>query len=164
MSSGQGPLNSPRDVAPSPRSRAGFDGVLGGGDSWIARRKAAEALSRTTSSSYTDLGGESEKGIEIKEEQEEHLVPMDNNPSGSLNGLGLTNGSPGDPSVQLVAQPSGDPSLGGSNTFANGSGGNIPNFAHPSPPQMQADLANVEWSYLDPQNNVQGAHCANLDP
>ena len=170
LSSGQGPLNSPRDAAPSPRSRVGhgpgFDGVLGGGDTWVSRRKAAEGLSRTTSSSFTDLGGDSDpKGVEIKEEEEEHsdpAVPMDKNPSESGNGVEVANGSSGDHGVQPVAQALDDLALGGSNTVSNGSGASYSNFPHPSPPQPLVDLANVEWSYLDPQGNVQGTRFHNV--
>src|ERR1700683_1678042 len=77
LSSSQGPLASPRDAAlPSPRTRMGFgpgfDGVLSGGDSWIARRKAAEALAKSTGAPRGEPAGETDaKAVEIKEEDEE---------------------------------------------------------------------------------------------
>lgn len=161
-------MNSPRDPAPSPRTRVGygpgFDGVLSGGDSWVARRKAAEGLSRTTSASRADPGSELDtKAIEIKEEEEAPsfgttATSMDDNMSHKSNGIHSTNEALRDPAIQPVNQAPGDHSMSGNSQYASSGEGMVafPTSGHPPPPPNHIDLANVEWSYLDPQGNVQG--------
>ncbi|KAL0576818.1 kinesin-like protein, partial [Marasmius crinis-equi] len=75
--SGQQPLGSPRDVGlPSPR-RLGhtpsFDGVLNGGESWVARRRASEGLGKIAGVTREPSGEENE----IREEEEEGRAEAD---------------------------------------------------------------------------------------
>jgi PERQ amino acid-rich with GYF domain-containing protein len=177
LSSGQGPLPSPRDTAlASPRTRIGFgpsfDGVLGGGDSWIARRKAAEGLSKSTSGSRGDPVSEGDsKATEIKEEEEssdiaitarseekpesdQQSAPQQSESSSTVNEI----------SEERAFQTanmniSGIPSESDGQDIPDVSPGEAASAlaldSTPSTPS-QSDLANVEWSYLDPQGNVQG--------
>jgi len=161
LTSNQGPLASSRDaVLPSPRTRtgfgSGFDGVLGGGDSWTARRKAAEALSKSTGASR-ELVGETE--VKIKEEDEEpdiaNAVVLDDNVGSNMqptpeqfNATSTADETSGQPETQAVNNDMADLSLG---TAAASLTSVIPQSA-----QAHLDLASVEWSYLDPQGNVQG--------
>lgn len=72
--------NSPRDGAlPSPRTRiggftSGFDGVLNGGDSWMARRRTSESVLKVGGASTgtrPESREEDSKGHNIKEDEEE---------------------------------------------------------------------------------------------
>ncbi|KAF7367313.1 GYF domain-containing protein [Mycena sanguinolenta] len=70
LSSTQGPM-SPRDTAlPSPRTRLGhtptFDGVLNGGESWVARRRASEAKAVARDADHHEG-----PNLEIREEDED---------------------------------------------------------------------------------------------
>ncbi|KAF5375267.1 hypothetical protein D9758_000086 [Tetrapyrgos nigripes] len=160
---GQAPLLSPRDTAlPSPRGRVGFDGVLNGGDSWTARRKASESLVKTPGVSR-DNGAEDSRNSDIREEDEEnggslaakvdtqtHPDPVNtSNPNGSAT---QQFGSIEKGMAQLSVEPNGAQSL--SNSFNN----SVPM----GPPPGITDLASVEWSYLDPQGQVQGPFRADL--
>lgn len=146
----------------------GFDGVLGGGDSWIARRKAAEAALKSSNNSREDSVSEPEsKAVEIKEEEEEpdlHKLAEDNdvrNSSSLLEGANVqsaTDEVPKDPNVQTLNNAMGNLSVG-NNQFASDLSVGVsmlPGQVSLPPNQIQVDLASVEWSYLDPQGNVQG--------
>lgn len=154
MSSTQAPL-SPRDAAlPSPRTRLGhtptFDGVLNGGESWVARRRASEA--KLVGNASRDPDHPDGRGSEIREEDE------DANPdSGGKPTLHETR--------QITASPTQDPpttsepQTGDGTSYSphvqNGadlSGPVVPN----GPPPGILDLASVQWSYLDPQGQLQG--------
>lgn len=181
LSSGQGPLASPRDAAlPSPRTRMGFgpgfDGVLSSGDSWIARRKAAEGIAKSAGTTQEDAGGESDtKSKETKKEDEEPNIPASKEPednfsaeqssvSQSFNSLSTPNELVQESETQAVNKALIDLSLsnGGQFTSELSPGGSTSiSLATGLPPIAQnlQDLANVEWSYLDPQGNVQGEDC-----
>jgi PERQ amino acid-rich with GYF domain-containing protein len=148
LSSTQAPL-SPRDAAlPSPRTRFGhtptFDGVLNGGESWVARRRASEAKAVARDTDHHEG-----RGSEIREEDE------DANPDSGSNAIPQE-------IPQATASPSHDPPAStqpktgdGSPHVQNGSdsvGSAVPN----GPPPGIRDLASVQWSYLDPQGQLQG--------
>ncbi|KAJ7456540.1 hypothetical protein FB451DRAFT_1276327 [Mycena latifolia] len=159
LSSAQAPL-SPRDAGlPSPRTRLGhtptFDGVLNGGESWVARRRASEAKSIGNAS--RDPDHHEGRGLEIREEDEDASVN-----SGP-------NEIPPDP-PQPKASPSHDvPTAqskagdGVSHTphIQNGSDLAATTVSNGPPPGIQ-DLASVQWSYLDPQGQLQGPFRADL--
>lgn len=138
--SGPQPLASP--VQPSPRTRY-FDGVLNGGEAWMARRRASEGLLKggTVREPSGDDGDNS--GMKIKEEDEtaQEVDPgpaqlhIETLPTDSTEGQsGLENGT-----VQLHLDTPVSTTV-------------------PTGPPPGLDLASIEWSYLDPQGQVQGTY------
>ncbi|TFK88525.1 hypothetical protein K466DRAFT_488754 [Polyporus arcularius HHB13444] len=153
LSNMQGGLASPRDGAlPSPRVRPGFEGVLG--ETWTSRRRGtSEGTVKvgTGPSKDKDTDGEN-KGPDFKEEEEDALRASEHGRESSAsskvengtigaNGVGHSNGQPGGSSIS------------GQGDSAGGAG---------RPPPGLADLSNVEWSYLDPQGQLQGPFKADL--
>lgn len=167
LSSLQAPTMSPREIGiPSPRTRVGytpsFDGVLNGGDSWVARRRASEA-SQKPGGNPTSLGGENdlnERAEGIKEEKEEENDgnrPLqdpssgvrDINPSTS-NGLGSSLGAK---DVGGLTGGIGRLSL---NTNISSPVDSVQNYSGVGAPPSLIDPASIEWSYKDPTGTVQG--------
>jgi PERQ amino acid-rich with GYF domain-containing protein len=146
----------------------GFDGVLSGGDSWIARRKAAEALAKSTGASRGEPAGETgTKAVKIKEEDEEPDIATtvtledmaEPNIQSTPEQFNTTAGPPKEPEMQTINKDMGDLSLGQYGPEGVSGGGTAATSLAPGPPlstQNHSDLASVEWSYLDPQGNVQG--------
>jgi len=176
LSTGQAPLTSPRDIGlPSPRTRVGltptFDGVLNGGESWVARRRTSEGLLRAGGSGTSrDLGGEYQqdgKGSEIREEEENgHVVerkgevhdkPSAHQPSQSPHPD--TSPSGGDASKESILPENLTRNMGLAHLSLTGNCPSVDSLTSGSvigsPPGLP-DLASVEWSYLDPQGQVQG--------
>ncbi|OCH92679.1 hypothetical protein OBBRIDRAFT_750886 [Obba rivulosa] len=180
LSSMQGGLTSPREAAlPSPRTRIGhaqgFDGVLS--ESWSARRRVSEGGTKPGGNGRADRDASEMnpdgKSGEIKEEEEE-------SPSTS-NNLG------GDSTLTSKPESSQDPSVDqggaagttteGSVAVANEAMSNL-SSRNDSPqlstepetagdpalsrPSGVTELASVEWSYLDPQGQVQGPFRADV--
>ncbi|KAA1468404.1 hypothetical protein DENSPDRAFT_771496 [Dentipellis sp. KUC8613] len=161
-------MNSPRDSGlSSPRSRApltpGFDGVLSSGDTWTSRRRLSESGSKTTvqGARAEGDGDGPEKGPGIKEEEEEpnlngHGQTAESGTSAIVNSM--NNISLADPKGQ-AADGTSNPSSNG--TFAAGQDaaaarGQIqPPTLAASPPGLP-DPASIEWSYVDPQGQIQG--------
>lgn len=140
-----GPLASPRDAPlPSPRVRvgSGFDGVLDG--SWTAKRRAAESLAK--SSSKADLKDVQDQRIKEEEEEASHSVdpgtsvPPENGTTGQHSNGSIQLNPEGDIRSRSQALPLQDSSTTPSVP---------PGIANP-------DSASVEWSYLDPQGQIQG--------
>jgi PERQ amino acid-rich with GYF domain-containing protein len=139
--------------------------VLGGGDSWTARRKAAEALSKSTGASR-ELVGETE--VKIKEEDEEpdiaNAVVLDDNVGSNMqptpeqfNATSTADETSGQPETQAVNNDMADLSLGNASQYKpEGTAAASLTSVIPQSAQAHLDLASVEWSYLDPQGNVQG--------
>lgn len=158
-------LASPRDAAlPSPRTRIGgapgFEGVLG--DSWSSRRRG-DSLSKSNAEAPprrerepTDPGRDL-KGPDIKEEDEDAARQAERNGSTGTNpGVArldapATNGDGTDNTDEIHGVNTGAATLNLGDTT-----GGVPS----NPPGL-ADLANIEWSYLDPQGNVQGKQSLN---
>jgi PERQ amino acid-rich with GYF domain-containing protein len=163
-SSGQSSLPFRETGLPSPRNRVGFgpsfDGVLNGAESWTARRRATEGLPKleaALSPQGTREEGERLDGkAEIKEEDEQHerpgaarddssaVPPSHQNHSSDIPAVGVqaAERNPGVSSVTSRAAPETSNHLNMDLTW------------RPSP--GVPDLASVEWSYLDPQGQVQG--------
>ncbi|KAH9947959.1 hypothetical protein B0H21DRAFT_299287 [Amylocystis lapponica] len=181
LSSMQGPLASPREAAlPSPRGRIGqtpgFDGVLN--ESWASRRRAAEAASKPggVRGEKDTLDYLDSKDTEIKEEEEgdQHSTEQqgdENSAAGSTSVLppgpplaGVSNGMPRDSlmssantsNVDVASLP-----LGSRNASPAASAAEITGDPPNSKPGV-SDLGSVEWSYLDPQGQVQGPFLAEL--
>lgn len=174
LSSGQSPLASPRDN--TPRTRIGFvpsfDGVLSAGDSWLARRKAADGLSKSTSGSRGDSVDEVDsKTTEIKEEEISDIATTphsEGKPESNQRSTPQQSDSSsviGEASEELASQTAnmnihGVPSESDDQNIRNVLAGKEAASAlildHTLSTPSQSDLANVEWSYLDPQGNVQG--------
>ncbi|TFK57684.1 hypothetical protein OE88DRAFT_1651547 [Heliocybe sulcata] len=182
MSGIHGALNSPRDGGmPSPRTRVGFapgfDGVLNGGEGWNLRRRPSEGPLRTANSSidHGSADSPSDSQHQIKEE-EESTEANGQTSTGARNFM--ANASGGGPSVSAgnASQNPSDTTTGldngiaglsiGSSTDPNNSGGlsAVPpsNPAPGAPPPGLTDLASIEWSYLDPQGQVQGPFRADV--
>ncbi|RPD81564.1 hypothetical protein L226DRAFT_548817 [Lentinus tigrinus ALCF2SS1-7] len=155
LSNMQGGLASPRDGAlPSPRVRPGFEGVLG--ETWSSRRRTSESIAKVGPPPHKDKETDGEnKGPDIKEEEEDALRASEHGRELSSNS-NLENGATGGNGVdQVNGQLSGlsTPGQGDSAGGSSGTGG---------PPPGLADLASIEWSYLDPQGNIQGPFKADL--
>jgi PERQ amino acid-rich with GYF domain-containing protein len=184
LSSTQGPLGSPRDGSlPSPRTRGpltpSFDGILNSGETWVSRRRASESGTRLNSGATRgdgDTEPQSGNRLKIDEVEEEQGRPSGLKPdSTGNNATQNSDPSPVD-SPQGATRPANDGATSsptnhpeGSTTFhdvtqppaqllVNG----LPaqSSANPAPvtaaSQHVANPAGVEWSYLDPQGQVQG--------
>lgn len=176
----QPPLVSPREAAlPSPRARIGhtpgFDGVLS--ESWSSRRRAAEGLSkpggslatrseRGANESHTEANGIQEEkedqqhepdtkvtDLEKHEPPKEAEVQLQTDPGPVANGasseVSADMGDLNDKMSNIVLEDRSNEPL--DDTVA--STGESP--AVGLPPEL-ADLASVEWTYLDPQGQTQG--------
>ncbi|KAL0950663.1 hypothetical protein HGRIS_007448 [Hohenbuehelia grisea] len=164
--SGPGPLPSPRDAnLPATRPRIGvspsFDGVLNGGEGWVARRRASEA--RLNANGTRDENSDA-RAREIREEDEDGKGGMRDSSGGAA--------PQRDEPVNSETSSTGD-SVGVSDTNAAGNklgslsqSGTEPGAPAPlaatQPHPAITDLASVEWSYLDPQGQVQGPFRADL--
>jgi PERQ amino acid-rich with GYF domain-containing protein len=159
--------SSPRDALPNPRVRVGFgpnfDGVLNGGDSWVARRKASEGLLKAgvTQVSRGEQGEvdhqQDNQDGEVKDgevgrlctERQENVVQQsqgaDRLPDSRDVDASLAEVST--KTQNLAVEPA-------SNHSVEDSPASIPPIG-PLPGIL--DLASVEWSYLDPQGHVQGS-------
>ncbi|OSD05784.1 hypothetical protein PYCCODRAFT_1405668 [Trametes coccinea BRFM310] len=161
LSNMQGGLLSPREGAlPSPRVRVpGFDGVLS--ETWSARRRNADSNKANNGLNKSDKEGEGDaKGPENKEQGDAARDPQND---GAENGGGPTktaNGA-GDANASTAANQL-DGQL--SKLSINGQPDTNPQPAVDAskPPPGLGDLASIEWSYLDPQGNVQGPFRADL--
>lgn len=184
LSSAQGPLGTPRDTnLPSPRTRGSltpsFDGILNSGETWTSRRRASESGTRLNSGTplRSDGDGESQSAsrLKIDEEGEEYHRHSGPNPDPPIQ----------DASSQKSAHPPGDspqgvePSVDNNVTSSSPNGSEGPTSAFQSatqpvsadavPVQLSENSApvttasptvtnpsSIEWSYLDPQGQVQG--------
>jgi PERQ amino acid-rich with GYF domain-containing protein len=172
LSSGPVPLISPRESGQPSRNRVpfspSFDGVFSNGDSWVARRRVSEGLSRVGVKGESG-GGEVQPDIkesDIKEEEEDGVADINPNQIG--------HGNVCQPKSQPRPGPSHSPPAGSSSnehpevltassgtrnsslsteTSVNGTGFPATSTG-PTPPGI--DISGVEWSYLDPQGQVQG--------
>ncbi|KAG5636559.1 hypothetical protein H0H81_007611 [Sphagnurus paluster] len=152
---------SPRDIAPSPRRgpgyTPGFDGILSGGDSWVARRRASEASLKATSGTPREGGGDYQpdvKASEIREEEEETNREAD-----------IHSRSTGDPDRKLSPQTGGTelslPDRHPTAQLAPSSEG-LNDRVGASVPNSAPDLTTVQWSYKDPSGQIQGPFNAEL--
>ncbi|KAK7041951.1 kinesin-like protein [Paramarasmius palmivorus] len=160
--SGQAPLASPRDVGlPSPRRlghTGGFDGVLNGGDSWVARRRASEGPMRTSNTAREPSGGEEN---EIREEEEEIRPEAEPKVEAQDRSEPPANTDAGGIALQRPeAIDTGMAHLSLDNNAQSAT--NSPSVAGVGPPPGITDLANIEWSYVDPQGHIQGPFRADL--
>lgn len=156
LSNMQGGLASPREGAlPSPRVRPGFDGVLS--DVWAARRRAAEGAAKGGAGpGKSDREGDGEgKDPDIKEEEEDALRASDHarETSGGSSSVGQSV-SGGEEAGKAVDQVNGQ--LGGMSISGQADGPPPQGAAPNKPPPGLGNLSEVEWSYLDPQGQVQG--------
>ncbi|KAI9572769.1 hypothetical protein HD554DRAFT_2285310 [Boletus coccyginus] len=178
-----GTLTSPRDALPSPRNRigafgSGFDGVLNSGDSWSRRRPSASVAGAGGGGGILARGEEDARRSEIKEEEENmghHSADAhDSDPAAVID----QSSSPGPDVSPSDMTSEGQVSLSRLESVDQGIAGmsletqNLPNSnprilsttnPHPSgPPPGLTDPASIEWSYLDPQGQVQGPFRADL--
>ncbi|KIJ68628.1 hypothetical protein HYDPIDRAFT_179700 [Hydnomerulius pinastri MD-312] len=179
-----GPLASPRDALPSPRNRmgtfgSGFDGVLNTGDSWSRRRPSAGMPGGGGGTPTRGDGKEGEpRRSDIKEEEENtsHSATI----AHSADSVDATQqpSSPGPDVPPPDVTPNGHPPSSGTDPVTQGIAGmslgehnhvdgnpqvaTTINLPASGPPPGLADPASVEWSYLDPQGQVQGPFRADL--
>ncbi|GBE78526.1 predicted protein [Sparassis crispa] len=183
LSSMQGPLASPRETGlPSPRTRIGqtlgFDGVLS--ESWSSRRRASDALAKPGGTSSgrperdtSDAGRDSNESY-IKEEEEGGAPPSPEHLRGGDNAAAQPTPSPrpdppiattgrGSVSADNVSGSMASLSLAGQGDGGVANGVGITEDPMMSkPPLGLTDLTSVEWSYLDPQGQIQGPFRADL--
>ncbi|KAF5377312.1 hypothetical protein D9615_006351 [Tricholomella constricta] len=166
---------SPRDVAlPSPRRGPGytpsFDGILGGGDSWVARRRASEASLKAGTGTSREGGADYQvdgKDSNIREEEEDasHAPDVNSLSTGESRGPDRTTGS--QPMGKDLSMPDGQDttaeidrlSLSTNGGSSLGTLGVIPNAGSVT---GTPDLASIEWSYKDPSGQIQGPFNAEL--
>ncbi len=186
LSSSQGPLGSPRDSGlPSPRTRGplapGFDGILNSGETWISRRRASESGARLSSGigPRADDDDELQSTCRLKideQEEEQHRQPESIDTPDSLGEAVSSQNLSAPPRnsqgpEQSVVDNSDSPSMNGTERPASPTSRNP---THPVPAesvpvrtltnstaviaasQPVTNPATVEWSYLDPQGQVQG--------
>ncbi|KAG1885669.1 hypothetical protein F4604DRAFT_1727521 [Suillus subluteus] len=177
--------NSPRDGAlPSPRTRiggfaSGFDGVLNGGDSWMARRRTSESVLKVggvSTGTRPESREEDAKGHNIKEVEEEHPVQntaLQPSPSSASQSSPIPDSQPPD---ITSSSPSQQPALSADSAahrmtgMSLGENGQTSANFHLNPvadslttgPPPGLDPASIEWSYLDPQGQVQGPFKADI--
>jgi PERQ amino acid-rich with GYF domain-containing protein len=186
LSSPQGPLGSPRDSGlPSPRTRGplapGFDGILNSGETWVSRRRASESGTRLSSGiapradDDDELQSASRLRIDEQEEdQHRHPESIDTpdplNENVSSRNLSVPSGNSQGRESSVIDNAT-SPSMNGterpsSPTFHNPTH-SVPTESIPVQPltnstpvtaasQTVTNPAAIEWTYLDPQGNVQG--------
>jgi PERQ amino acid-rich with GYF domain-containing protein len=146
-----------------------FDGVLNSGDSWVSRRRASEGLQKSAVVKGDAGGGEGQqdgKEADIKEEEEEEgRKETDRNPIIS-DGSSSVHRPESPPQPEPSRSPPSDPPPSKSPEVQVASSGSrkvsstaetsvgIISAVNTAPPLQ--DLTSVEWSYLDPQGQVQG--------
>ena len=182
LSSSQGPLGSPRDSGlPSPRTRGpltpGFDGILNSGETRVSRRRTSESGPRLSSGiglrADDDDELQSTSRLKIDEREEDQHCQPESNDAPDPRDETISSPNPGPPMnsqgpEQSVVDDTVSPSMNGTERPAS------PTFhspthpvptesvlAQPSTPmtaasQLVTNPATVEWSYLDPQGQVQG--------
>jgi PERQ amino acid-rich with GYF domain-containing protein len=187
LSSTQGSLGVLREAGlPSARTRGsltpGFDGILNSGETWTSRRRASE--SGTKLNSNTPLRGDGElqpaSRLKIDEEEEKNRCrsgttpdPTEQDASSQSLGHSPSDSPPG-------AEPSIDNDVTTTSASVNGSEGppihnatqsvsaDAPVRSSASPATVPTALqpvtnpVGVEWSYLDPQGQVQGTQASPL--
>lgn len=150
---------SPRDAAPSPRRgpgySPGFDGILGGNDAWMARRRS-EVSSRASASISRESGGD---------QPENRPSDIGENPDTNENERSGDAHEPDQPTTFKGASRDPLPVDGQDAPVETGhlslnvNGANNPGPLDESAnasPATTVDLAAVEWSYKDPSGQVQG--------
>ncbi|GLB36523.1 putative GYF domain containing protein [Lyophyllum shimeji] len=164
---------SPREAAvPSPRRgsgyTSGFDGVLGGGDVWAARRRASEASLKAGTGAAPQSGGDTSvdgRALDIREEEEDTRQGPDGNSQTSANSQDPNSTTTSQPTVSSVSDghdatvEMASLSLGANSSNLPGSLSAPPNSVPVVPP---VDPATVEWSYKDPSGQIQGPFNAEL--
>ncbi|TCD66778.1 hypothetical protein EIP91_000969 [Steccherinum ochraceum] len=153
LSSLQPALQSPRDAPlPSPRMRIGASGFDGGvlDGSWTSKRRAAEAAAKA--GEKTDREAEKLSTDEkILEEEEATIHGRNLDSSSSIHATG-------DTGSQIAPVNGSGGGRVGDDTTPNHSTATVTaaSAATPPGPPPGIDLATIEWSYLDPQGQVQG--------
>jgi PERQ amino acid-rich with GYF domain-containing protein len=161
-----GSMSSSSSPLPNPRVRVGFgsnfDGVLNGGDSWVARRKASEGLLKTGVTQVSRGEGDHQQDNqdgEVKDgeagrlctERQESVVQQS---QGAISTDRLPDSRDIDASLAEVSTKTQSLAVEPASSHSvEDSPASIPPIG--PPPGIQ-DLASVEWSYLDPQGHVQG--------
>jgi PERQ amino acid-rich with GYF domain-containing protein len=171
---------------PSPRTRGphtpGFDGILNSGDTWVSRRRASESGTRLNLGATPRADGDDEpqstSSLKIDEEEEEqhrHSESIDP-PVSQKKGASPQDLSP--PSGDSLQEPKLTDVDNTVSSPANGNEGPASSTLHTATHPVAADglpvqpltnsvsatpssqlvpnPASVEWSYLDPQGQVQG--------
>ncbi|KAJ3910413.1 hypothetical protein F5879DRAFT_929457 [Lentinula edodes] len=150
--------------SPSPRGRLGhtpgFDGVLNGGESWVARRRASEGLLPKIPANSARDPGEDSKELEIREEDEENH--LDSNPEPDpQRGSKATDQLAGGLAMQKPDKIESGAALDVPATLSVSNSPASTSASIGLPPGI-VDLSSVEWSYLDPQGQVQGPFQASV--
>ncbi|KAI5991600.1 hypothetical protein EDD15DRAFT_2388561 [Pisolithus albus] len=171
-------LASPREVLPSPRNRmgtfgSGFDGVLNNGDSWSRRRPSATLVGTTGTPVRPDAKDVESRRSDIKEE--EVHVPLDGEDDKSRADQQLSSVSPDGPQtvsaddnqqpapvLDSVVRDVADMNLGEPSSLDMNPKTVTATSAPLTGPSGLPDPASVEWSYLDPQGQVQGPFRADV--
>ncbi|KAI6133241.1 hypothetical protein EDD16DRAFT_1530688 [Pisolithus croceorrhizus] len=157
-------LASPREALTSPRNRmgtfgSGFDGVLNSGDSWSRRRPSATLVGTAGTPVRPEEKDVEPRHSNIKEEEvqydasrtDQQLSPA--RPDGSQ-AVSADDGQPPTSVLDSVVQDAADMNLGEPS--------NLDMNLRITTAYQCSDPASVEWSYLDPQGQVQGPFRADV--
>jgi PERQ amino acid-rich with GYF domain-containing protein len=189
LSSTQGSLGVLREAGlPSARTRGsltpGFDGILNSGETWTSRRRASESGTKLNSNTPLRGDGDGElqpaSRLKIDEEEEKNRChsgttpdPTEQDASSQSLGHSPSDSPPG-------AEPSIDNDVSTTSASVDGSEGptihnatqsvsaDAPVRSSASPVTVPTALqpvtnpVGVEWSYLDPQGQVQGTQASPL--
>ncbi|KAI0028290.1 hypothetical protein K488DRAFT_89876 [Vararia minispora EC-137] len=173
-------MQSPRGRGPL--TPGGIDGVLSSGDTWMSRRRASEAGRGAAAALRGDVDGPDGGGSKIKEEDENEGSASSNWRAGARErgeaegGEGKKTGTDcvgsADQSIASIASDMTslalkDEGVGDTGVAATTNSGpaapSAPASTAPAhPPGLPTDVAAIEWTYLDPQGQVQGPFRADL--
>ncbi|KAI6045024.1 hypothetical protein EDC04DRAFT_187479 [Pisolithus marmoratus] len=170
-------LASPREALPSPRNRmgtfgSGFDGVLNNGDSWSRRRPSATLIGTAGTPARPEGKDADSRQLNIKEEEAHVPLDVDEKDSSgtnqqislaSLDGSQVVSADDSQPSTSVFGSVITDVNLGEPNNLdVNLQITTATSTLVTCPPPGLSDPASVEWSYLDPQGQVQGPFRADV--
>ncbi|KIO02316.1 hypothetical protein M404DRAFT_148067 [Pisolithus tinctorius Marx 270] len=173
-------LASPREALSSPRNRmgtfgSGFDGVLNNGDSWSRRRPSASLVGTAGTPARPEGKDVESRHSHIKEEEVHVPLDVDEDdspgtdqqlPSASPDRSRAVSADDSQPSTSIgssVVQGIADMNLGEPNNLDMSLQITTATSAPVTgPPPGLPDSASVEWSYLDPQGQVQGPFRADV--
>jgi len=144
----------PRELGtPSSRTRvayaSGFDGVLNGGDSWVAKRRFSEASQKLG----TNLGAEGDGDHHDRTEGIKEEIEEENSGSRFVQGSLSEMSNEVDGSQIDVGSLAGDVGQLSLNTNISNPVDNVQNHSSFGAPP---GLVNVDWSYKDPTGTIQG--------
>jgi PERQ amino acid-rich with GYF domain-containing protein len=148
-------LTSPRDAGQPSRSRGGFgpsfDGVLNGGESWMARRKASDASAKPPGAA----AARGDSGSTETDSKEPDIREEDEVPQGDEKVDDKANFQHVERSLTMLSISNGDSATSKDTVPTPNVDTTVASLAAGPPPGL-SDVTNVEWLYIDLEGKVQG--------